>query len=204
VLTPGLELLRTINARPFAARLRSEHAPGSFEKHCAMDMEQALALLARPAESGWLVRREFGAAGRGRRRLHSGRPGADELAWLQASLRQGPLIIEPWVAIEREYTRSAWVRRDGSVLISEPCAQTTTEHGAWVDTERIHADAITRADDEALQAMTERVAKALACRKAAQRSSTRSARSTRVSRWTGPPRWPAIRARVLPSTNCTA
>lgn len=162
VLTPGLELLRTINARPFAARLRSEHAPGSFEKHCATDMEQALALLARPAESGWLVRREFGAAGRGRRRLHSGRPGADELAWLQASLRQGPLIIEPWVAIEREYTRSAWVRRDGSVLISEPCAQTTTEHGAWVDTERIHADAITRADDEALQAMTERVAKALA------------------------------------------
>lgn len=162
MVTPTLEQLRTVNARPFATALRAPHAPGSFEKHVVADMESALARLALPAESGWLVRRTFGAAGRGRRRLYSGRLTADELAWLAASLRMGPLTIEPWVEVLREYTRSAWIRTDGSVAISEPCAQTTTPHGAWVETARIDGNDISRADDLALQAMVERVGKALA------------------------------------------
>lgn len=162
MLRPSLEQLRAINARPFATQLRAEHAPGSFEKVCAIDLDSALAQLARPAELGWLVRRTFGAAGRGRRRMHSGRPSRDEIAWLEASLRQGPLTIEPWVVVCREYTRSAWVHGDGSVSISEACAQRTSEHGAWMDTKRIGSVDIARADDDALQAMTERVGRALA------------------------------------------
>ncbi len=161
---PPLEQLRSVNARPFGAALRAEHAPGSFVKHCVSDLEAALVLLALPAERGWLVRREFGAAGRGRRRLHSGKPSSDECSWLQASLRMGPLTIEPWVEIVREYTRSAWVRADGTISISEPCAQTTTEHGAWLETQRVDGSSISSADDQALQAMTERVGRALHAR----------------------------------------
>jgi hypothetical protein len=148
---PALEVLRTVNARPFAAAVRASLAGGSFAKHVVSSLEEALGLLARPAEEGWLVRRTFGAAGRGRRRIAAGRPGAAEHAWLVASLRLGALVIEPWVRVTREYTRSAWVGPDGSVAISRPCYQETTSAGAWTRTEPAERGAVTRADDARLE-----------------------------------------------------
>jgi hypothetical protein len=104
-----------------------------------------------PARDGWLVRRTFGAAGRGRRRLHAGNPSAAERAWIEASLRLGPLVIEPWVRVTREYTRSAWVQRNGDIVISAPCFQETTEHGAWTRTERAGRGEVAREDDARLE-----------------------------------------------------
>jgi len=160
--TPAVEILREVNARPFAARLRTEHAPGSFEKFVVASLDEALARLALPASLGWLVRRSFGAAGRGRRRLRSGRPDDGELAWLVASLRTGPLVIEPWVEVTREYTRSGWIAPDGSVSISAPCLQTVAPSGAWTGTERDEARDVSREDDLRLAEMFERAGRELA------------------------------------------
>ncbi|MDA0947010.1 MAG: hypothetical protein O2799_00740, partial [Planctomycetota bacterium] len=61
----------------------------ALSKVTAHSLDEVLESLARPAELGWLVRRTFGAAGRGRRRIAAGRPSALEQAWLEASLREG-------------------------------------------------------------------------------------------------------------------
>ncbi len=158
---PEVEVLRRVNARPFAAALRAPLAGASFAKHVAATLEEALERLARPAPDGWLVRRAFGAAGRGRRRIAAGRPSAAELAWLRASLRRGPLTLEPWVRVTREMTRSAWVDAAGRLEIAPPCFQTTTAEGAWTATAPSARGEVDRADDAVLQRTVETVGRAL-------------------------------------------
>jgi hypothetical protein len=148
---PSLAALRAVNARPFAALVRAPLAGASFAKHVAADRAAVLARLAEPAPLGWLVRRTFGAAGRGRRRIAAGRPSAAEAAWIEASLRLGPLVIEPWVEVLREHTRSGWVGADGAVRISPPCFQRVDAHGAWTDTERAALDLLAADDDARLE-----------------------------------------------------
>ncbi|MBL8859824.1 MAG: hypothetical protein JNL28_15060 [Planctomycetes bacterium] len=159
---PSLEVLRSVNARPFAAELREPLARGSFSKHVATTLEETLSLIARHAPDGWLVRRTFGAAGRGRRRIAAGIPTRDEQAWIAASLTLGPLVVEPWVQIVREYTRSGWVAPGGAITISRPCFQETTAHGAWTRTECATAGAVPHEDDEKLSEMMQSVGEALA------------------------------------------
>ena len=151
IAAPPLEVLRSVNARGFAASVRAPLAGSSFAKHTVDSIDAALTQLAKPATDGWLVRRTFGAAGRGRRRLRAGLPTTDERAWLAASLRRGTLVIEPWVSVTVEYTRSAFVRPDGAITISPPCFQATTEHGAWTRTERAELGGVSREDDVRLE-----------------------------------------------------
>ena len=160
--SPDVETLRRVNARPFAAAVRAPLVGASFAKVVAHALDEVLALVARPASSGWLVRRTFGAAGRARRRLHAGRPTADEGAWLAAGLRRGPLLVEPWVEVTREYTRSGWVHRDGRVIVAPPCFQETTSEGAWIRTALAAPDEVTRDDDERLGAAAQAAGDALA------------------------------------------
>ena len=160
--TPPLEVLRAVNARAFARAVRAPLAEASFRKDVATTLEEARALLARPAELGWLVRRGFGAAGRGRRRLATGEPTEAERAWLVASLRRGPLIVEPWVRITREHTRCAWLARDGALTILAPGFQATSASGGWLFTEPTERGALSRADDHALERAVAAAGEALA------------------------------------------
>lgn len=153
---PAAETLRQVNARDFAVAVRAQLTHAGFVKRVASSLEQALEELARPAALGWLVRRRFGAAGRGRRRIHAVEPpSAAELAWLTASLRSGPLVIEPWVAITTEFTRSGHITESGELLISAPCFQATSATGAWTHTEGARRGEIGREDDECLSAALE-------------------------------------------------
>lgn len=184
--TPDLATLTLANARDFTAALHARltneagevFLAGDDPKHAhkkaiAPTLDIALELLARPAPLGWLVRRRFGAAGRGRRKLY-GAPldsiqtsaahlSAADLAWLEASLRTGPLVIERFVEIQTEYTRSGFVTQTGDVLLSEPCFQATNATGAWTRTERpLETGDIARADDLALSLALESAGRELA------------------------------------------
>jgi hypothetical protein len=165
---PDFAVLRRVNARPFTAELqhgvawREAVREGEVCKTVATDSEQVLSLLGRPAALGWLVRRAFGAAGRGRRRIASGRPTPEERAWLAAGLRLGPLVLEPFVAIVRETTRCAFLRRDGGLTIGAPGFQTTTSGGAWLETTPAEARAVAEEDDRQLLAALEQAGAALA------------------------------------------
>lgn len=158
---PSMDVLRAVNARPFAASVRETLAQASFVKRVVTTLDEVLASLAVPAPGGWLVRRTFGAAGRGRRRIKAGRPTSDERAWIEASLVFGPLVIEPFVEVAREYTRSGWVAADGAITISRPCFQETTAQGAWTRTECADAGEVSREDDERLTETMQRVGEAL-------------------------------------------
>lgn len=162
VAAPAVEVLAAVNARAFAALVRAPLVEGSFEKRIAETLEETLELIRRPTEGGWLVRRPFGAAGRGRRRIAAGTPNAAELAWIAAGLRRGPLVVEPWVRVTTEYTRSAWVHRTGEVVIAPPCFQATTAQGAWTNTETAGAGEVHGEDDTRLQHTIEVVGTALA------------------------------------------
>lgn len=162
LITPNLDVLRAVNARPFAAEVRAPLARGSFEKHVVTTLDETLARLSLPASDGWLVRRTFGAAGRGRRRIAAGKPSTAERAWIEASLRRGALVVEPWVIVTREYTRSGWVHTNGDVTISAPCFQETTAHGSWSRTERAAAADVQRDDDPRLEEAVSLAGSALA------------------------------------------
>ncbi len=165
VATPDVGILREVNARPFAARVRATLADNdAFAKQLATSLEQALELLsvtADHASEGWLVRRSFGASGRGRRHIAAGSPTAAELSWLEKSLRTGPLILEPWVDITREFTRSGWVGHTGHVHAAAPCFQATTREGAWAKTAAADADGLSQAEDRELEAAFFAAGKAL-------------------------------------------
>ena len=159
---PSQETLEQVNQRPFAAALHEELREASPAKRLARNLDACLRLLAEPAPLGWLVRRTFGAAGRGRRRLHAGTPSPDETRWLVAGLRRGPLVVEPWVRVTREFTRSGWVARDGSVHVARPCLQRTTDSGAWISTRPASSAERDREDDARLEESCARAGEALA------------------------------------------
>jgi len=154
--------LRAVNERAFATRVRAELGVDSFEKHIVRTLVEVLEALARSTPNGWLVRRPFGAAGRGRRRIAAGAPDASELAWLEASLARGALVVEPWVAITREYTRSGEVGQDGVVRVLPPCFQSTTREGAWIETVAGSLAEVGQQDDAELERAAHRAGAALA------------------------------------------
>jgi len=162
VAAPDPGVLRRVNARPFTVDVRTPLAGASFAKSVARTLDEALALVARPAADGWLVRRSFGAAGRGRRRIAAGTPDEAERAWLVASLRLGPLVVEPWVHVTREFTRSGWVAPDGEVVVAPPCFQETTAEGAWTRTDAAGRGEVAHDDDARLEQATVAAGDALA------------------------------------------
>jgi len=159
---PSVEVLHRVNERSFAREVRASLAEPGFVKHRAVDLDEALAHLDRPTPNGWLVRRPFGAAGRGRRRIAAGAPSAAERAWLVASLRRGALVIEPWVSVTRELTRSGLVDHDGEVHVLPPCFQTTTREGAWIETRSARRGEVGAEHDARLEEAAARAGEALA------------------------------------------
>ncbi len=159
--TPSLARLAEVNRRPFATGVREALGELALSKATAHSLDEALEHLARPAELGWLVRRTFGAAGRGRRRIEAGRPSVEERAWLEASLREGPLTLEPWVEVVTEFTRSGFVHASGRVQLAAPTLQRTTREGAWLASELAAVDGLRREHDDALQCALEAAGQAL-------------------------------------------
>ena len=53
----------------------------------------------------------------------------------------GPLVIEPWVEVTREYTRSAGLRHSGEVVISAPCFELFSEQPEGYQDSVLGADA---------------------------------------------------------------
>ena len=169
-LEPSRDLLRDVNARPFAASLHARllDAHGSplegLTKRVVHDLDAALERLAVPAERGWQVRRTFGAAGRGRRRITGGRAAAlddAERSWLRAGLRLGPLVIEPLVDVRAEFTRSAWVDAGGRLHDVAPCLQTTDANGAWRTSEAVGPSWLSKTEDGLLERTLEAASMAL-------------------------------------------
>lgn len=150
---PSLEVLRAANHRRFGAELGGGPQGSAFVTTAAeVDVR-----LGRPV----VLKRAHGFAGRGQRRLRAA-PTDDDRRWIEASLRAGGLLVEPWVDIVDELSVHGRVGEDGAVVVGAPCVQEVDSRGAWRSTRRASAGELEPAELSALEAGARRVAGALA------------------------------------------
>lgn len=136
--SPPVDVLRAVNHRRFSHHL-GQTLPGAGYAEDESELEQLLD----PSHSCWLVKRAFGYAGRGRKKLRAGEQSAAERAWLAASFRTGDgLQVEPWVARELDCALHGWLTQSGALTLGQPTLQEVDEHGAWVSTSVAPAGAL--------------------------------------------------------------
>jgi hypothetical protein len=134
---PPLEVLRRANHRRLCAEL-GQTLPGATYTETLAELEAAIA---GPSPTGsWVLKRPFGFAGRGLRRVAAGRLDPSVRAWAVASLSsQEGLQVEPWVERRGDFCMHGHVDSHGAVRLGAPCAQQCDERGAWLGTRRAEA-----------------------------------------------------------------
>jgi hypothetical protein len=126
---PDVAVLRRVNHRRFNAEL-GQTLPGA---RFVTTLGELTHVIAGETPSGqWLVKRPFGFAGRGRRRVAEGRLDPSAMTWIEASFRHGDgLQVEPWVERIADYGLHGFLAPSGSVTFGEPTRQTCDATGAW-------------------------------------------------------------------------
>jgi hypothetical protein len=154
--SPTPEVLRRVCHRRFYLELGGG-APGAryFEQ-----LDPLLAALDSPRQGSWLFKRPFSFAGRGQRRLRAALS-ADDQRWLADSLRQGGLLGEPWLEIERELSQHGQLTRAGQLTLGRPCWQRTDQQRAWLASEPVAPGELNEGWRRALASAAERAAEAL-------------------------------------------
>jgi hypothetical protein len=124
---PSVDILKSVNDRSFNASL-GQTLPGAAY---VVDLASARRVVGSRRVS-WLLKRAFGAAGKGQRRVgEDGFTDAD-IAWVEASLRQGGIQIEPRVEIELEFVVHGFIHESGAAEIHEPLVQECDDKGTWL------------------------------------------------------------------------
>jgi hypothetical protein len=154
----AMAVLRRVNHRRFAAEL-GQMLPGA---RYITRMEELLDVIAgeSPTEQ-WLIKRPFGFAGRGRRRVATGTLDPSAAPWIEASLRDGEgLQVEPWMERAGDYALHGYVSWRGELVLGDPTQQRCDDSGAWKETS-LMTD-LRREERDALVTSAERAGHALA------------------------------------------
>lgn len=169
---PPLAVLQRVNHRAFASAVLSTLASGALPSGAlpgacfVQTLDELRAHLATlPAEREILLKRPFGFAGRGRKRL----PRADALAgpalvWAEASMLgygRG-LAVEPFVEVGVDVALHGIVWRGGGHELGAPTLQTIDATGAWLGSRLAAAADLVAGERAALVDTGGRVALALA------------------------------------------
>ena len=156
--SPAFDVLRRVNHRRFCAEL-GQTLPGARYVASRGELE---AVLAGPDVTGfWLLKRPFGFAGRGRKRVQHALAACEE-AWVGASFRDGDgLQVEPWVDRLGDFALHGYVTRAGVPFFGEPTTQECDRTGAWQRTTLASRDALSPDEERALRASAVEVAHAL-------------------------------------------
>jgi hypothetical protein len=126
---PDLGVLRRVNHRRFSAEL-GQTLPGGRFVATADDLTTVV--MSESPSGHWLLKRPFGFAGRGRRRVAQGRLDPSVITWVEASFRRSDgLQVEPWVERIADYGWHGFVSRSGAITLGQPTRQTCDESGAW-------------------------------------------------------------------------
>ncbi|MEO7327823.1 MAG: hypothetical protein ABI193_04555, partial [Minicystis sp.] len=156
---PPLAVLQRVNHRRFTAAL----APTLPGARFVDALDEALALLASPSPSGtWLLKRAFGFAGRGQRRVVPGALADADHAWLRASFAPGAgLAIEPLVARTLDAGLHGFLTREGALSLGEATTQQVDGRGIWRGTQRAPSGTLLPSEQQALRDAAEESAQAL-------------------------------------------
>lgn len=148
---PPVDVLRRVNERGFAHSLCA--LPDAVR---CCDAPCTRAAVSRRGR--WLMVRALSFAGRGQRRVDSGRLGESDEAWLRGVLTQGPVYVLPRVDIELEVSLHGLLGdslRTGKVVVSG-----IDRHGQWQRT-RLEVGELRDIERRALHETFDRVADAL-------------------------------------------
>ena len=129
VPAPEVSVLRRVNHRRFNAEL-GQTLPGA---RFVTSLEELHAVITSDSPTDqWLLKRPFGFAGRGRRRVARGRLEPSVMTWVMASFRNADgLQAEPWVDTVAEYGLHGFLSPSGALTLGEPTRQTCDDWGAW-------------------------------------------------------------------------
>ena len=157
---PTFEVLRKVNGRAFSAALGQTLLHAVY----AASLEEVLEALASGSRAygSWLLKRPFGFAGRGRRKVRASAVTPEDLAWIAASVREhGGLQAEPLVARNGDFAIHAHLAADGTLTLGDPTLQVCDDNGAWLSTAVAAKDDLARDERDALIEGARDVARAL-------------------------------------------
>lgn len=145
---PTVGVLRRVNHRRFSAEI-GQTLPGA---RFVTDRDELVRVIAAATKTGhWLVKRPFGFAGRGRRRMRAGSLDDSARGWIDASFAHGDgLQIEPWVERAGDFGLHGFVSATGTVTLGATTMQRLDANGAWQGTERADDSALAPAERTAL------------------------------------------------------
>lgn len=130
---PAYDVLRRANHRAFCHAL-PDRLSGSEMCANIHDVEKVLAV--GTSELGWFLRRPFGFAGRGRKRVARFIPD-DVRAWLNASFARADTIeIVPIVERVTDLSLHGYLSQTGELTEGEITIQRCDAEGAWMDSRR--------------------------------------------------------------------
>jgi len=122
---PEAEVLRRVNHRLFA-----HQAGGGLPEQAYFTERAPLEALLRRAERPWLIKRPLAFAGRGQMRFGSSITGP-QWSWLEASLAQDGVIVEPLVTPTLEVSLHGFVWPAGRHELGRICVQEVTDRGVF-------------------------------------------------------------------------
>jgi hypothetical protein len=103
---PSLDVLRIANHRGFSCAFADASVNRCFVQQS--DAWESLLFEQASASGAWRLKRAFGWAGRGQRRISSS-PSEDDLRWVRDSLRAGGLLRERELLVREEYSTHGYV-----------------------------------------------------------------------------------------------
>ncbi|MCC6782191.1 MAG: hypothetical protein IT457_05075 [Planctomycetes bacterium] len=156
---PSPEILRRVNHRAFAAALGPLLPGAGF----CTSLDDCAAVFAQAPARAWLCKRALGFAGRLRKRLVP--EGLDDAArtWLAASFdgAGGGLLVEPFVAIEAEFSLHARLDERGRLVSGAPVCFRADADGAFTGAREAREGELGEAEEAALRDALSRCATAL-------------------------------------------
>lgn len=157
---PPMSVLCHVNSRAFCAAL-GQTLPGAAYVCDLADLERVLSG-PRP-DLGWLLKRDFGFAGRERRRVLEATLDVSSLGFARRSFARGQgLQVEPWCPPTHDFALHGYVFRTGKLLLGEPLAQHTDARGSWLGSRALARGALADAEYAALTQATREAGRALA------------------------------------------
>lgn len=148
-------VLRRVNHRRFALELG-----GGLPDQQYFTERAPLEALLRRAERPWLLKRPLAFAGRGQMRFYG--PISDkQWSWLDVSLAQDGLLLEPLVTPTLELSLHGFVWPEGKHELGRPCVQQVSERGVFKGVRLADAQELTASETSSLLEQGERVAQRL-------------------------------------------
>jgi hypothetical protein len=154
---PSHDVLRRVNHRRFAFDLG-----GGLPGQAYVDHRRALESLLGTALLPYLLKRPLGFAGRGQLRVHDlSRITEKEWQWIDVSMKEGGLVVEPLVTPLLEVSLHGFVHLGGRYELGRPCVQSVSERGVFRDIRLAEPGELSPLEHHALAMQGVRVADAL-------------------------------------------